>query len=124
MAICVATALRAHGVPVWFSAVNILGAQQWHDEIGAALERCDWYIVLLSPDAVESKWVKRELCFALENDSYSNRIIPVRYRDCDYKRLSWTLSGLQMIDLTGDFAAGLRGMLRIWGIGLREDLLF
>ena len=64
------------------------------------LARCDWYIVLLSPDAVESKWVKRELFYALENDSYNNRIIPVRFRDCDHKRLSWTLSSLQMIDLT------------------------
>ncbi len=116
-------ALRAHGVPVWFSASNILGAQQWHDEIGAALARCDWYIVLLSPDAVDSKWVKRELFYALENDAYNNRIIPVRYRDCDYKRLSWTLSALQMVDLSGDFAAGFRELLRIWGIGLREDLL-
>ena len=72
---------------------------------------------------MESKWVKRELRFALENDTYNNHIIPIRYRDCDYKRLSWTLSGLQMIDLSGDFAAGFRDMLRIWGIGLREDLI-
>ncbi len=54
----IAEMLRPHGIPVWFSPVNILGAQQWHDEIGAALRRCDWFIVLLSPDAVSSKWVK------------------------------------------------------------------
>jgi hypothetical protein len=23
-----------HGVPVWYSQTNIIGAQQWHDEIG------------------------------------------------------------------------------------------
>ena len=63
MASRVAETLRAHGVPVWFSESNILGAQQWHDEIGAALVRCDWFIVLLSPDAVSSNWVKRELLF-------------------------------------------------------------
>ena len=45
--------------------------------IGAALDRCDWFVVLRSPEAVESKWVKRELCFALENDAYNNRIVPV-----------------------------------------------
>jgi hypothetical protein len=123
MALRVATSLRSHGVPVWFSAVSILGAQQWHDEIGTALGRCDWFVVLLSPEAVESKWVKRELCYALENDSYNSRIIPIRYRDCDYKRLSWTLSGLQMIDLSGEFAVGFRELLRIWGIGLQEHLL-
>ena len=23
--------LRRHGIPVWYSETNILGAQQWHD---------------------------------------------------------------------------------------------
>ena len=30
--------LRRHGVPVWFSRTNILGAQQWHDENWRSLE--------------------------------------------------------------------------------------
>ena len=36
-----ANAIRRHGLPVWYSQTNILGAQQWHDEIGDALQRCD-----------------------------------------------------------------------------------
>jgi hypothetical protein len=39
-------------------------AQQWHDEIGAALRRCDWFVLVLSPHTVESIWVKRELLFS------------------------------------------------------------
>jgi hypothetical protein len=119
----VARVLRAHKVPVWFSPEDIVGAQQWHDEIGAALHRCDWFAVLLSPEAVSSKWVKRELLFALENDRYNDRIVPIRYRACDYRALSWTLSQFQMIDLSADFAAGSRDLLRTWGIGLREESL-
>ena len=84
--------LRGHGVPVWYSETNILGAQQWHDEIGVALERCDWFVLILSPEAVESKWVKRELLYALSHNQYDNRIVPVMYKICDYERLSWTLS--------------------------------
>jgi hypothetical protein len=121
MASRIAEMLRAHGVPVWFSQANIVGAQQWHDEIGAALGRCDWFVVLLSPNAVASKWVKRELLFALENDRYNDRIVPVRYRDCDLRQLSWTLTGFQMVDLSGEFTAGCRDLLRIWGIGLRTS---
>ena len=119
MAIRLAELLRAHGVPVWFSETNIVGAQQWHDEIGAALDRCDWFVVLLSPGAIASKWVKRELLFALENDRYIGHIVPVHYRDCDYKQLSWTLGAFQTVDLAGDFTAGCRDLLRVWGIGLR-----
>lgn len=53
-----AVVLGRHGVPVWYSATNIQGAQQWHDEIGSALERCDWFLVVLSPASVQSMWVK------------------------------------------------------------------
>lgn len=42
-----AAELRRHNVPVWYSATNIVGAQQWHDEIGSALDRCDWFVVIL-----------------------------------------------------------------------------
>jgi hypothetical protein len=119
MATRVAELLRAHGIPVWFSQTNIVGAQQWHDEIGSALNRCDWFAVLLSPEAVSSKWVKQELLFALRNDRYNDHIIPLRYRDCDVARLSWTLPAFQMVDFSGEFDAGCRALLRVWGIGLR-----
>lgn len=47
------TVLTAHGVRVWYSPVNIQGAQHWQDEIGLALARCDWFlIVLLIPPSV------------------------------------------------------------------------
>jgi hypothetical protein len=69
--------LRQHGIPNWFSEINIIGAQQWHDEIGAALRRCDWLVVLLSPNSIESIWVKREVLFALNDRRYAERIVPV-----------------------------------------------
>lgn len=107
--------LRRHGILVWFSRTNILGAQQWHDEIGAALERCDWFLVVLSPASVESIWVKRELVFALQQDRYADKIIPVLYRPCDPARLSWVLPGYQMVDFQYDFDNACRDLLRIWG---------
>jgi len=84
--------LRRHGIPVWYSRTNIIGAQQWHDEIGAALRRCDWLVVLLSPHSVDSVWVKREVLFSLNDHRYAERIVPVLYQPCDYDQLSWTLS--------------------------------
>jgi TIR domain len=109
--------LRDHGVPVWYSETNLIGAQQWHDEIGAALSRCDWFIVLLSPSAVKSPWVKRELMYALRDLRYEGRILPVIHKPCDSSRLSWTLEDFQRIDLSADFEDGCRALLRTWGIG-------
>jgi hypothetical protein len=112
--------MRAHGVPVWYSETHILGSQQWHDEIGKALKRCDWFILVLSPQAVQSIWVKRELHFALNKPRYDHRIIPIFYKDCDYESLSWTLENYQRVDFTQDFDDGCRALFRIWGIGYKK----
>ncbi len=112
--------VRDHGIPVWHSRTNMVGAQQWHDEIGAALKRCDWFVVVLSPGAIASNWVKRELLFALNNNRYADKIIPLLYQPCDYEQLSWTLSLFQMVDFTGGFDDGCRELLRIWGIGYKK----
>ena len=112
-----AEVLRRHGVPVWYSRTNILGAQQWHDEIGAALKRCHWFIIVLSPHAVRSMWVKNELLFALNHRRFRNKIIPLLYRSCRYERLSWTLSNFEIIDFRASVEDGCRELLRVWGLG-------
>ena len=117
----IADTLRNHGIPVWYSITNILGAQQWHDEIGEALDRCDWFVVILSPNSVQSTWVKRELTFALNNNKYNDKIIPLIYQSCDYKKLSWTLDLVQMIDFSDNTESGFRELLRTWGIGYRNQ---
>lgn len=114
-----ADGLRRHGVPVWYSPTNILGAQQWHDEIGAALNRCDWFALVLSPNSVESMWVKRELLFALRQKRFEGRIVPLYYQPCDFESLSWVLSGFQSVDFHKGFDEGCRDLLRIWGLGFQ-----
>ncbi|HYW06378.1 MAG TPA: toll/interleukin-1 receptor domain-containing protein [Longimicrobium sp.] len=111
--------LRSHGLPVWYSSTSIVGARQWHDEIGAALGRCDWFIVVLSPRSVESMWVQRELIYALRQNRFQKRIVPVLLEPCDFEQLSWVLPSLQIIDFTADAAEGYRNLLRVWGIGFR-----
>jgi hypothetical protein len=117
----VASTLRRHNIPVWYSPTEIVGAQQWHDEIGAALERCDWFGVLLTPASVESMWVKRELIYALQQNRYEKHIVPLLLETCDFGRLSWVLSSLQIIDLRPGFEDGFRQLLRLWGIGYRRE---
>ena len=68
-----ANVLREHAVPVWYSGTSIVGAKQWHDEIGKALTRCDWFVLVLSPHSVKSQWVKRELLYALSDTRYDAR---------------------------------------------------
>lgn len=116
--------LVAHDVPVWFSPKHIKGAQQWQKEIGAALKRCDWFMLMLTPHAVNSMWVERELSYALIEKRYQNRIIPLLFNPCDYEKLPWVLPQLQIIDFTGDSAAALSQLLRVWKKQPRKDIDF
>lgn len=112
-----AAVMRRHGIPVWYSQTNIMGAQQWQAEIGAALQRCDWFAVVLSPQSVQSMWVKRELSFALQETRFDTRIVPILYQPCDFLDLSWVLSTFQQVIFTVPFDEASRNLLRIWGIG-------
>ena len=84
--------LRRHGIANWYAPAHILGAQQWQDEIGRALRRCNWFLLILSEDALNSKWVKRELAYALEDDRYNDHILSIVKTPGNYFKLSWTLS--------------------------------
>jgi hypothetical protein len=76
---------------------------------------------VLSPNAVNSIWVKRELLFALQQNRLGERIVPLMFESCDYEDLSWTLSSFQMIDFTQAFERGVRDLLRVWGVGYRIE---
>jgi hypothetical protein len=106
--------LRQHELSVWYSVTHLVGAQQWHREIGAALRRCDWFVVVLTPSSVKSMWVERELTYALSDRRYSSRIVPVLLKPCQHDRLSWTLGGFQFVDFTHGREAGLSALRRIW----------
>ena len=110
--------LRKHGVATWYSQQHVSGAEQWLDQIGAALDRCDWFVVLLTPAAVSSKWVKRELTYALDQDRYVGRIVPLLVKECDYQNLAWPLRTLQMIRFK-PYAAGCKALLKLWGLSYR-----
>lgn len=114
--------LVLHGVQVWFAPRHIKGAQQWQDKIGAALARCDWFMVALTPAAIQSMWVRRELQYALMEKRYQERIIPLLFKECDPGELSWTLPQFQIIDFTKDGEKACEQLLRIWKIPLKKQV--
>jgi hypothetical protein len=117
-----ARTLKRHGIPHWYSATHIAIARQWHDEIGKALRRCDWFLVVLTPDGVESNWVKRELLFALSDHRYNQKIIPLLRKNCNFSELSWTLSSFQFVDFRKDVEAGFRKLFGQRGVAYKPVL--
>lgn len=111
-----AQTLTRHRIRVFYSRRHLRGAQQWHDEIGRALARCDWFLLVLSPRSVRSEWVKRELLYALRSRRYHGHIAPLLLRDCQAMRLSWTLAQFQRVDFTQSFDSGCRELFRMWRV--------
>ena len=62
---------------VWFDQAAIQLGEKWHDEIMEGIRDCKAFILILSPDAVESKYVREEVNKALE---LGKTIFPVLYR--------------------------------------------
>ncbi len=62
---------------VWFDQAAIQVGQKWHDEIMDGIQECKVFVLVLSPDAVESRYVREEVNKALE---LGKVIIPVLYR--------------------------------------------
>lgn len=81
------------GLEVWIDFRQIQGGELWQDEIYRGIERSDFLVACLSPEAAASEWVTREIMTAREQDK---RIIPVMVQDAvaqlrSNRDLSWIL---------------------------------
>lgn len=79
----IAQGLQSNGLEAWDADSNLLPGDNWAAEVARALEESEAMVVLLTPDAVDSQWVLREMEYALGAKNYSNRLIPVVVGDRD-----------------------------------------
>ncbi len=89
--------LNAHVAGVWFDQSTIQAGQNWHDEILEGIRECKAFVLVLSPDAVESRYVREELDKALE---LGKPIFPVIYRAARWTdEFAALIKDIQTIDL-------------------------
>jgi signal recognition particle subunit SEC65 len=69
--------LSEAGLKVWIPEDKILPGDNWAKKIGQALEESDLMVVLVTPQAFESEWLKEEIQYALTAGRYKGRLIPV-----------------------------------------------
>ena len=72
-----AAGLREAGHRVWSAEDKLFPGDNWALQIGKALEESEAMVVLISPQAMKSAWVRREIEFALGTPQYRGRLIPV-----------------------------------------------
>ena len=99
----VVTGLEEIGLEVWDATRKILPGDNWTDEVARALKESEAMVVLLTLDALRSSWVRREIEYALGEQSYRNRLIPVLVDDSEElpkEDVPWILRRLHMIDMS------------------------
>lgn len=87
-----AKTLRRGGLNPWYDA-ELDPGNNWPLEIGKALDQAEAMIVLLSPEAVASDWVRREIEFGISSPRFKDRLIPVLVRRT--KDVPWILGELR-----------------------------
>jgi len=103
--------LESCGVGTWFSDVDTSPGVDWERKIRSALNNAQWYVVVLSPDAVRSDWVQAEVHWALEKRK--GRVIPAMIEDCDPADLHLKLLRIHYLDFRQDFDTAAERLLRI-----------
>ncbi len=73
----VANALENNGLKVWDPGRDLFPGDNWASETARALEESNAMVVLLTPAAASSPYVKRDIEYALGAENFSNRLIPV-----------------------------------------------
>jgi hypothetical protein len=64
----------------WWDFDALKGGHDWQKEIQQGIKRCDFFLVVLTPQSVESEWVNKEITYANE---YKKKIIPIRLKECE-----------------------------------------
>ena len=81
----VVRALGQAGLEVWDEAVEVYPSDNWAKVIGEALEQAEAMVVLLTPEALDSTRVVRDIQFALTKITFKDRLISVLV-DIDHAR--------------------------------------
>ena len=106
--------LEGHGVETWYSRDDIRAATDWEASIREALKRCDWFLVVLSPNAAGSDWVRAEVDWAMENRK--DHIVPLQIGKCDPSRIHLRLRTIQHVEYQAGLRESRERLLKVWGI--------
>jgi hypothetical protein len=84
--------LEASGFDVWWDLSDLKGGDDWVRFIPSAIEASQYFVVLLSPDSVQSEWVAKEYSYALR---LRKKVIPAMIKPCE---VPFALNTINFVD--------------------------
>ena len=67
---------------IWYDVLELHGGDTWWRKIMRELTARDAFIIILSPDSMDSYWVQQEVDIAT---NYRKYIVPVLYKECEIR---------------------------------------
>jgi hypothetical protein len=106
--------LAARGVPVWYDKLDVRLGDSIPGKISDGISEAKYFLIVLSPAAVKSVWVREELNAALMRQvaSAGAFLLPVLVEDCDIPPL---LGHRRFADFRESYEAGLEELLGVFG---------
>ncbi len=101
---------------VWWDITDLRGGDDWVRVIPEAIGTSDFVIVVLSPDATASEWVRKEYTQAL---SLRKKIIPVMLRTT---AVPFALNTINYVDFTSEDAYAERLNALLLALGYTGEL--
>ena len=93
-AVRLAKDLKKGDYDVWLDQLDIPTGSRWDDEIEKALEACEIFLIVLSPESIQSQNVKDEIGYAIDT---GKQILPVVLENC---KVPFRLRRFQYVDCT------------------------
>ncbi len=110
--------LEAHGYDIWIAPDSIRPGEKWVEAINRGLEESGIFVLLLSPDAVASRWVQLETNVAITYTHEDEmKLYPLMLKTCRVPAL-WR--AFQHISLRSDYALGYEQLLTALDQNYRE----
>jgi hypothetical protein len=97
-------------ISTWIDTLGIRSGEDWPDRVADAILDSRIVLIVISPSALESKWVKRELSFADQNEKM---VFPVIYKNCTFPPwFNLRFGNIQWANFTsGEYNANMNGLL-------------
>lgn len=102
--------LEKAGYDVWWDLSDLRGGDDWVRVIPDAIAGCDFFVVILSPNSVESEWVRKEYTQAL---SLRKKVVPIMFT---MTPVPFALNTINYVNFTSDdYQGSFTNLLRALG---------
>jgi hypothetical protein len=100
--------LKSAGFQIWLDQLDIPAGSRWDSEVQIALAKCAIFMVILTPEAMDSQTVNDEIGYAIDS---GKRILPVLLQPCN---IPFRLRRFQYADFTAlDYDLGVETVSKL-----------